>query len=249
MKKIVAILLFTCIGWVAMAQNHEYKVDSAKLVVNRFLKMQDFNRISKDTILYMETYIFYRSKPQDTAVLKRWYMKPNRFRAELWLRDSLIEGCYTDGREIHRELKPEMKMGWVDVTPEFYYNDEVQYDIRGSLHNWKVDGAVLKYTGIWDFNGHPVYRILVETPNKYNKYYLFEKESGMLFLIQETNEKSEYSSHEAYSHPDWHAYHEFQPWGGLLLPSVESYQVGDDIVYYYTHFKNLPADMRIFQKN
>ena len=158
----VALIGFT----EAVAQNRGAERDSAEWVVNRFLKMQDFNKLDKDSILYMETYIYYRSNPTDTAVLKRWYMFPNRFRAELWLRDSLIEGCYTDGRRIHRELKPSMKMGWVNVTPELYYEDAEQYDIRGTLHNWKADAAVLKYTGIWDFNGHPVYRILVETPEK-----------------------------------------------------------------------------------
>lgn len=248
-KRIGILLLLACLGCGVKAQNHEYTVDSAELVVKQFLKMQDFNKLSKDSILYMETYIYYKSNPKDTAVLKRWYMKPNRFRAELWLRDSLIEGCYTDGKEIHRQLNPTMKMGWVDVTPEFYYKDENQYDIRGALHNWKADGATLKYTGIWDFNGHPVYRVLVETPNRYNRYYLFEKESGMLFLIQETDERSEYSSHEVYSHPDWHAYHEYQPVGPLLLPSVESYQVGNDMVYYFSHFKIIAADMKVFQKN
>lgn len=245
---IAAIVALSCFTE-AVAQSRSTEIDSAEWVVNRFLKMQDFNKLDKDSILYMETYIYYRSKPTDTALLKRWYMFPNRFRAELWLRDSLIEGCYTDGRRIHREIKPSMKMGWVDVTPELYYADAEQYDIRGTLHNWKADAAILKYTGIWDFNGHPVYRILVETPEKYNKYYLFEKESGMLFLMQETNERSEYSSHQVYAHPDWHAYHEYQPWGALLLPSVESYQVGDDMVYYYTRFKNLAGNIEVFQKN
>lgn len=249
MKKV--ILIIVCLLGISTVQSQEAvgKVDSAEMIVSRFLKMQDFNKLSRDSILYMETHIYYRSKPTDTAILKRWFLPPNRFRAELWHGDTVVEGNYTDGRGIHRQLTPSMKMGWVDVTPELYYENEQQYDIRGTLHNWRAEGAELKYDGVWNFNGHEVYRVLVETPNKYNKNYIFEKESGMLFLIQETDEKSEYNDHKAYDHPDWHAYHEYQPWGAVLLPSVESYQVGNDIVYYYTHFKNLPLNMDIFKKN
>lgn len=249
MKRTVIALFAILSIMTAAAQNREKTVDSAELIVSRFLKMQDFNKLRRDSILYMETYIYYRSKPSDTAILKRWFYPPNCFRAELWHGDTVIEGNYTNGKSIHRQLTPSMKMGWVEVTPELYFENERQYDIRGSLHNWKADAAELKYEGLWDFNGNKVHRILVETPNKYNKYYLFERESGVLFLIQETNEKSEYSNHQSYDHPDWHAYHEYQPWGAVLLPSVESYQVGNDMVYYFTRFKNLPLDMSIFEKN
>lgn len=249
MKRIIVFMVgFLCVMG-AMAQKTAAKVDSAEMVVNRFLKMQDFNKLGKDSILYMETYIYYRSNPTDTAILKRWYYPPNCFRAELWHADSLVEGNYTNGKNIHRQLTPSMKMGWVEVTPELYYENERQYDIRGVLHHWKADASELKYDGIWDFNGNKVYKIRMETPNRYNKYYLFEKESGMLFLIQETDEKSEYNNHQAYARPDWHAYHEYQPWGAVLLPSVESYQVGNDIVYYFTRFKNVALDMSVFEKN
>ena len=248
-KTLFAILCSICIGGMATAQNREAAADSAEMVVSRFLAMQDFNKLSKDSILYIETYIYYRSKPTDTAVLKRWYMRPNRFRAELWHGDTLIEGCYTDGRNIHRQLDPSMKVGWVDVTPEHYYEISEQYDMRGKLHRWKANAAELKYEGVWDFNGHAVYRILMMTPNKYNEHYLFEKESGMLFLIQETDEKSEYNDHKAYGHPDLHGYHEYQPWGGLLLPSIESYQVDNDVLFYYNRFKNIKGELSVFQKN
>lgn len=250
MKKtaVIIMLLISVIG-IVKAQGSGGVMDSAEMVVSRFLKMQDINKLSKDSIIYMETYIYYRSKPQDTAVLKRWYMKPNLFRAELWLGDSLVEGCYTDGKRIHRELKPSMKMGWVDVTPELYYTDAEQYDVRGTLHSWRANGSELEYSGIWDFNGHPVYRILVKTPEKYNQYYLFEKESGMLFLIQETDERSEFSSHKVYAHPDWHAFHEYLPVGPLLLPTIESYQVDDDMMYAYTKYRMIRADMTVFQEN
>ena len=173
-KALATVAALLCLT-AATAQKHDNKADSAEIVVSRFLKMQDFNKLTRDSILYMETYIYYKSRPTDTAILKRWFQPPNRFRAELWHNDTVVEGNYSDGRRIHRQLTPSMKMGWVDVTPELYYENERQYDIRGVLHHWKDDAAELKYQGVWNFNGHKVYRILMETPNEYNKYYLLEK--------------------------------------------------------------------------
>ena len=249
MKKASIFALLITAAIAASAQGADGKVDSATVIVGRYLAMQDFNKLRKDSILYMETYIYYRSKPTDTAVLKRWFLPPNSFRAELWHGDTLLEGCYTDGKRIYREYNPKMKVGWIGVTPDHYYDIDYQYDIREELYKWEAEAATLVYKGEWDFNGNKVYRILKETPERYNKYYLFEKESGLLFLIEESNERSEYANHTVYSHADWHAYHEFQPVGNVLIPSVESYQTGNDIVYHFTHFKYLPLDRQIFQKD
>lgn len=247
LKTLIACLIL-CLS-TAVAQERGSNADSAEAIVGRFLEMGDFNKLKRDSILYMETYIYYRSKPTDTAILKRWFMPPLNFRAELWHGDTLLEGCYTDGKKVYREFNPGMKVGWTNVTPEHYYEIAYQYDIRGDLHTWKADAAELTYKGEWSFNGNKVYRVLKETPNKYNRYYLFEKESGILFLIEETDERSEYNNHIAYGHADWHAYHEYQPVGTVLIPSVESYQTGNDVVYHLTHFKYISKSIPIFHKD
>lgn len=249
MKKIqtLAVLLACWCG--AFGQNKGHIADSAEYVVNRFLNIQNSDALKGDSILYMETYIYYRSSPHDTAILKRWFLPPNRFRAELWHGDTLTEGVYSDGKKIFRECNIKMLAGWTRVADSRYYTIAPTYDFRGELYSWKADAAELTYKGIWNFNGHEVYRILVETPDKYNKYYLFEKESGILFFIEETNEHSEYNNHQAYSHPDWHAFHEYQPIGNTVLPSVESYQIGNDMLFYFTHYKLIPINMDIFTKD
>ena len=52
-----------------------------------------------------------------------------------------------------------------------------------------------------------------------------------------------------YDHPDWHAIHEYQPLGNILLPSVESYQMKGDMVYHFSRGRYLPIDNKIFNED
>ena len=45
---------------------------------------------------------------------------------------------------------------------------------------------------------------------------------------------------------DWHAYHEYQPLGEVLLPSVESYQYQNSIVLIFHKARYVANDERIF---
>ena len=249
MKRLVLILVLMacCLG--AAAQNRQGTPDSAEMIVRRYFKTLNYDAIRTDNILYMETIIYKRSAPTDTAVLKRWFLPPNRFRAELWHGDTLLEGCYSDGKEVFRESNLKMFNGWVKVANSRYYDLAHDYDFRGALYYRVADACELKYEGVWDFNGNEVYRVFVDTPLKYCRNYLFEKESGLLFLIQETNQHSEYSNHKAYDHPDWHAYHEYQPLDDVLLPSVESYQMDGDILFHYTSYRYIPLDLKVFTED
>ncbi len=249
MKRLVlaTITVLLCLG--ARAQGRPDAIDTAEQVVQRYYDILNYDGLRHDSILYIETISYKRSNPSDTAILKRWFLPPTRFRAELWHGDTLLEGCYTDGKEIYREYQLGILDGWTRVAQSRYYVLEPGYDFRGALHSRVADAATLTYKGLWDYNGHKVHRVFVDTPYKYCRNYLFEAESGLLFLIEETKQHSEYSNHQAYDHPDWHAYHEYQPLGTVLLPSVESYQMDNDVVFHFSHSKYIPLDMKIFTKD
>ena len=232
----------------ATSQNHLYNPDSAEVIVGNYLRVLNYDGLPTDSILYMETRIVNSSMPNDTAIMRRWFLNPNKHRFELWYGDTLMEGLFTNGKDVFYMTSTRERLPWLPVTPDKFYDNLVENDFRGTLYNWRAYGSELTYEGVWQFNGHQVYRILVETPYKYNRYYLFEKETGLLFLIQETNTFSEYTNHAEYEHPDWHAIHEFMPVGQSVIPSVESYQFRDAHVVHHTAFRFLPVDMNVFTK-
>lgn len=248
MKKLI-FLLFVALALHSTAQKSIPATDTAEAIVNRYMDLLNVQSIRPDSILYMETYIYYRSTPHDTAILKRWYLNPNKFRCELWHGDTLIEGLYSDSRTVFKEFSRKVSEKWVNVTDDRFYTMLRAYEFRSPLYNWKANGSTMKYEGRVKFQQNDVYRVLMETPNIYNRHLLFEPESGLLFLIEETSKHSEYTNHAAYEHADWHAFHEYQPVGTVLLPSVESYQMGNDVLFYFTHFDYIPVNMDFFTKD
>lgn len=238
-------------GWCQQAQRQQRGgvKDSAEWVVDRYLQLMNLDALRSDSILYMETVIYYASSPQDTAIMKRWFLPPNRFRAELWHGDTLLEGTYTDGKRVFREYNVKTLDGWTRVAESRYYNVAPTYEFRGPLYNWRAQGGVLEYQGVWNFQGNEVYRVYMEAPERYNSYFFFEKNSGLLFLEQQTSHHSEYSNHQASVHPDVHGVHEYQPLGVSLLPSYESFQIEGDRLLYLTTFRYLPLNMDIFTKD
>ncbi len=224
-------------------------IDSAQWVVDRYQRLMNIDGLYHDSILYMESIIYYTSSPTDTAILKRWFLPPNRFRSELWHGDTLLEGAYTDGKHRFREINIKNVKEWTRVAESRYYNLVRIYEFRGPLYNWQANGAELTYQGVWNFQGNDVYRIYMEAPERYNTYLLFEKEGGLLFLEQQTNKHSAYSNHQAKEHASLHGIHEYYPIGRTLLPSVESFQMEDDMMLYYTTYRYLPVDMKIFTED
>ncbi len=250
MKKATIILTILLAGWLgASGQNSRNAVDTAEAVVQRYYDLLNIEGIRRDSILYMETVSYKRSNPSDTAILKRWFLPPNRFRAELWHGDTLLEGCYTDGKGIYKEYHLGVIEGWVTVAQSRYYALEPGYDFRGALYHRQADGTVLTYNGSWNYNGQAVDRVYADTPMQYCRNFLFEKDNGLLFFIEVTNKHSEYTNHQTYDHPDWHAFHEYQPVGNVLLPSVESYQMNNDVVYHFTKYRYIPLKAKTFTEN
>ena len=98
------------------------------------------------------------------------------------------------------------------------------------------------------YNSNKVYRILVTDPSRYDRYYMFEKESGLLFLIKELETQGD-DVMTSDIHVDWRAYHEYMPFGRSILPSVESYQKGPSITIIHHSYSYLPVDTTIFNRD
>ena len=123
------------------------------------------------------------------------------------------------------------------------------YDFRGPLYQWKANGGELRYEGEFDYQGHPVSSIYVAMPGMYDKHYLFERESGLLFLINETNKTYERTEFSQAIHVDWRAFMEYEQVGLSLLVSKESYKKDGIIVDIDHHGSILPINDRIFTHN
>lgn len=224
-------------------------VDSAEVVISRYMQILNYEALRADSIFYMETIIYKRSKPDDTAILKRWFRAPNLFRAELWHGDTLLQGCYTNGKNRYRMYDHGFADIWSNADIGQYYFFASGFDFRGALYQRKSDGSEFRYDGVWEYKGHEVYKIYAEAPERYNRYYLFEKESGLLFLIEETNHHSAFSNNKAFDHPDLHGFHEYQPFRGMIIPSIESYQMEGDMLFYYSSFDYQSNNNDIFEKD
>lgn len=248
MKRI--ILLFTLSCWTAMAawcQNRQTTVDSAELIVDRYIKILNFDAIKSDSMLYIESRITHRSSPNDTIILKRWYLAPYSYRTELWHKDTLTFGLLTNGRTTHKRLK-EGEKKWEDVSISSYMDDFPGYDFHGPFAHYKVMGWAMEYQGVWDMNGHKVYRIFVQAPRRYDRYYLFEKETNLLFLIDEKDTYDPSNTLVEGSHVDWRAYHEYTPKGACTFPTIESYQYEGEITTMHSQVTYLPIDESLFLK-
>lgn len=248
MKKFFSILLFALLfASASWGQNQLSNADSARLIIDKYLEILRHDAIKADSMLYIESIVVSRSNTDDTCVLKRWYLAPNCYRVELWNRDTLLFGLMTDGLTIHKRITKDEKR-WEDISISEFMDLFPGYDFHGPFAHYKVLGWDIRYEGIWNFNGHEVYKIFVQAPHYYDRYYLFEKESNLLFLIdeQETLEPNTYVQDS--SHVDWRAYHEYTPLGFALFPSIESYQIDGEITTIFSNIRYVAKDEKIFKK-
>ncbi len=249
MKKLTILLFALSTLTVLRAQNHQYIMDSAAFVVDRYLSVLNFEGVRSDSMLYIETYIYNRSNPHDTLVMKRWHVEPQYNRVEIWHHDELQQGYYTNCYDKYREYDAEVGR-WTSITTSDYYDIFTAYDFRGPLYHWRSNGVELTYSGIWNYNGHEAYRVMAKAPHRFDRYYLFEKENGLLFLIDETDTPGhDMATKKDSKHTDWRAIHEFQPLGNVLFPSIESYQYEKEITLMFHHYKYLPINMDLFEKS
>ena len=247
MKKIASLmLLMACLG-MSQAQKKESRVvpisfdtvgadtATAIAIIDRYLKKIDFSQTRTDSILCVVTYVTDRDHPLDTITIYRWYMQPQYNRTEIWQDGKIMDGYYSDGVKLFRKFHGGRRE-WANLTPESYYENTLPLDIRGALYNWRTKGAEVYYAGEVNFQGHMVDRVFVTSPSTFDRYYYFEKESGMLGLLVE--EEHIYGDQEPARNAmrvDWRAWHEFVPVKEYYLPREESYQYNEQQIVILRH--------------
>jgi len=256
MKKILYTILLTCLLVPLQAQTPaetpSTEGDSIKAakIINNYLSYIDFNHILKDSMLCVTSYVIDRDHPQDTMTIYHWYMSGRQLRIEMWQDGQLQEGFYSDGKKIFRMFRPTVRE-WANVTQNDFYDYTIPHDVRGALYDWRSKGAEVHYAGQYTFNGHNVDRLFVSSPGIFDRYYFFEKETGLLFMLTETDHIfGDSKVTKDAQRVDWRAWHEFTPFHGVLMPSIESYQFNQSqIVFIYRHYHFEPYQTEIFTED
>lgn len=247
MKKIVLVLLLLVPFW-GEGQNHQdVPSDSARAVVDRYLGLLNIDGLPKDSLLVMETAItFYGEK--DTIWMRRWYAVPGQFRVEVWNRGKLETGLVSNGKDRFRRYLPAYN-AWESVSLEDFNKKLQGYDFRGPLYDWRGKGATLSWNGTTTLKGEALQVVKVNCPAMFERYYMFEPESGLLTLIFETDKLEDNYMPNNEGHIDWKSIHEYQPLPTGILPSLESFMRGGVLTILSSTTRFEPLNPEIFEKD
>lgn len=233
MKKTLLTLSCCLLLLAGHAQTDSTTRDTARAIriIDNYLSYIDFSPlIQDDSMLCVVTKVTYMNHPGDTLTIYRWYHSTYQCRIEMWPGKRMEEGLYSDGKSLFRTFDNKRR-SWYDITRETFFNKSQPMDIRGALFNWRSKGAETYYVGVTAFENHEVDHIFFSSPGTFNRHYYFDKENGLPFLV--TEEESMFGDDKptkTSERVDWRAWHEFTPFNGYLLPTVESYQAHDEIV-------------------
>lgn len=197
--------------------------DTAKALVDRFLKAMNYEALPTDSMLYIESFIFDFNDRSDTLVMKRWFQPPHNHRVELWSHGKIEVGYLTDGTSNARRYDT-IKHRWQKIDLADYYDKGAAYDFHSPLYNWRTNGTELQYLGEWEIHGVKVYKVHAETPGMFIRDYLFEKENGLLFFVIEHSEIFGGETDPYHRNVDWRAFTDYIHIGSMLLPYTESYK-------------------------
>lgn len=220
----------------------------AAQIIDNYLSFTNFEPLLKDSVLHVVSWVLDRDHMDDTMTIHRWYGSNGKTRIEMWQKGRMEDALYSDGKVFRKFSRS--RRDWLDMTQLSYYDRSLSMDIRGALHQWRSKGSEAYYMGEYTYNGHPVYRVFVTTPDIFDRNYFFEKETGLLFLVKEENHifgDAEPAKNATLT--DWRAWHEFTPFRGCLLPSVESYQIENQIVIIYHNYSIEAPNADLFSKN
>lgn len=218
-------------------------------IVERYLGIIDFSRLNDDSVLCVTSQIIDQSSPNDTITVYRWYKNPRYNRIEIWQGGKMVDGYYSDGVKLFRSFH-KGRREWANITQETYYGNTIPLDIRGALYDWRSKGAELFYAGEYNYKGRPLDRVFVTSPNLFDRYYFFEKESGFLgFLVEDEHIYGDAEAVRNALRVDWRAWSEFTPVHQSYMPSVESYQSGSQIVVLYHSYHFVAPDLKIFTED
>lgn len=258
MKKVaVALLAIVTLG--ALRAQEPVRINStdpmegdtaiAASIINNYLSLIDFEHLLTDSVLYVKSSVVERSHSNDTITILRWYGNRGQNRIEMWQKGKLNDAYYGDGRKLFRRFSETYRQ-WRNVSQMSYYDLTMPLDIRGALYNWRSKGSEAYYQGQYTYNEHPVWRVFVASPSVYDRNYFFERETGLLFLVTEEdhiygNDKVAVNAQKV----DWRAWHEFSPFHGVLLPTMESYQVDGQLFIIHHEYELLPKNNTYFTEN
>ena len=180
--------------------------------------------------------------------MRRWYAAPEKFRVEVWNRGKLETGLVTNGKDRFRYYVESLK-SWESTDRDNFAERLQGYDFRGPLYGWRAKGATLTWNGTTTLKGEPLQVVKVNCPAMYERYYMFEPESGLLTLIFETETLPEGYSTLLKGHIDWKSVHEYQPLATGILPSLESFMRNGvlTIMSSTTHFEKM--DSGLFERD
>ena len=237
MKKVVLLIVATLLTLTpAFAQTRlpvqyagkEY-TDSATMIVGRYLDILNYGALRSDSTLHITSMVTKRSTPGDTLYIHHYHTAPEYDMVELIHNGKRLLAYYKDGYGNFKRWEPD-EGTWQNMAESDYNRHALPLDYHSSLYEWEATGMTLTYEGLWDYKGHPVYRVYAKTKSRYDRYYLFEKESGLLFFVDELQTRNgEPTDPDATDRIDWRAYEEYHPIGNCIMPSKEIYQQGGDI--------------------
>jgi hypothetical protein len=203
------------------------------------------DELPEDSLLVLETTV---TMGGDTTLMRRWYQPHGMMRVELFHGGERYDGFITNGDKRHRRYS--RRGGSWDATSADDITDLLRgYDFRGPLYHWREKGATLSWNGTTTLKGEPLQVVKVECPGMYERYYMFEPESGLLTLIFETDKTADGNHQYTKDRIDWKSIHEYQPLTTGILPSQESFmrQGVLTILNSTTHFEEMSPD--IFEKD
>lgn len=247
MKRLVWILVF--LPWGLWAQEK----DSAEVIVDHYLKLLNYESLPQDSTLVLETTITFHGST-DSFSLRRWFAPPTMMRVEVWHGDTLINGYCSNGSGRHREYTK--RMGWWNDVPHSDFHKKIDtYEFRGPLYNWQLHNIKLTYQGVVTTKGQQLQVVRAEQKDDYTRFYFFEKQSGLLVLMQEKDEiPAESFSEKALKQLrvkpiEYKFIHEYLPIGTSLIPSQESYMRDGLLTIMETRTHFVSRDNLIFNQD
>lgn len=221
MKRIALLLALLPLG--VWAQ----ETDSAQIIVSRYLKMMNYTALPQDSTLVLETTITFHGS-NDTFTMRRWFAPPTMMRVEVWCGNKQTDGYCTNGNGRHREYVSRAGW-WRDMNHSVFHDKIAAYDFRGPLYDWQLYGIKLSYQGEVTTKGQTLQVVRAEKQGNFTRYYFFEKQSGLLVLLQEkdevpANDINSQALKELHTKPvEYKVIHEYLPVNECLVPSQESF--------------------------
>ena len=235
------IFVFCIVAIMASCGAFAQEDSLSQAVVSRYLKLLNYDNLPDKTV-YMESSIIENNFPGDTMYMKRWFYGGNRSRVEIHHHVKQIVGFCSNGKEYWHYLAGSGT--WDTLSLALYQDSITGYHYHKPLHSWDARSLESKQCWPMKWEDRDIYRLAIEDPDHLMRFYLFEKESGLLFLITPITPEKGPRRKEV----EWRAINEYATVDDIFLfPSVESYQHFNSITIYFTKTYLLPFKENIFE--